>query len=110
MFTTKPDIALRDGKSVRFILDAKWKGIDASSKDRTHGIDQDDMYQLYAYGKLYGCEAVALVYPRAGRFAGELRYRFFDGLPLVYLPFDVTRPEQSVTQCLQVLEGERSNT
>ena len=65
------------------------------------------MYQLYAYGKIYGCEAVALVYPRTGRFAGELRYRFFDGLPLVCLPFDVTRPEESVRQCLQVLGGER---
>ena len=107
VFTTRPDIALKDGKGVRFILDAKWKDIDASSEDGKHGIDQDDMYQLYAYGKLYGCEAVALVYPRTGRFASELRYRFFDGLPLVCLPFDVTQPEESVGQCLQVLGGER---
>ena len=103
VFTTKPDIALMDGKRVRFILDAKWKDIDASIEDGRHGIDQDDMYQLYAYGKLYGCEAVALVYPRTGRFASELRYRFFDGLPLVCLPFDVTQPEESVGQCLRVL-------
>ena len=107
VFTTKPDIALKDGKRVRFILDAKWKGIDASSEDGKHGIDQDDMYQLYAYGKRYSCEAVALVYPRTGRFASELRYRFFDGLPLVCLPFDVTQPEESVGQCLRVLGGER---
>ena len=107
VFTTKPDIALKDGKRVRFILDAKWKDIDASIEDGKHGIDQDDMYQLYAYGKLYGCEAVALVYPRTGRFASELRYRFFDGLPLVCLPFDVTQPEESVGQCLRVLGGER---
>ncbi|MDE0059903.1 MAG: hypothetical protein OXP07_17430 [Defluviicoccus sp.] len=107
VFTTKPDIALKEGKGVRFILDAKWKGIDASSEDGKHGIDQDDMYQLHAYGKLYGCEAVALVYPRTGRFESELRYRFFDGLPLVCLPFDVTQPEKSVGQCLQVLGRER---
>lgn len=48
---------------MKFILDAKWKGIDASSEDGKHGIDQDDVYQLYACGKRYGCEAVALVYP-----------------------------------------------
>ena len=106
VFTTKPDIALKDGKRVRFILDAKWKDIDASIEDGKHGIDQDDMYQLYAYGKLYGCEAVALVYPRTGRFASDLRYRFFDGLPLVCLPFDVTQPEESVGQCLRVLRRE----
>ena len=107
VFTTKPDIALKDGKGVRFILDAKWKGIDASSEDHKHGIDQDDMYQLYAYGKSYGCQAVALVYPRTGEFASELRYRFFDGLPLVCLPFDVMQPEESVERCLEVL-GEDS--
>ena len=104
VFTTKPDIALRDRKRVRFILDAKWKDVDASSEDGKHGIDQDDMYQMYAYGKSYGCQAVALVYPRTGRFASELRYRFFDDLPLVCLPFDVTQPEESVRRCLQVLE------
>ena len=107
VFTTKPDISVKDGQRVRFVLDAKWKSIDASSEDGKHGIDQDDMYQLYAYGKLYGCVAVVLVYPRTRRFASELRYRFFDGLPLVRLPFDVTQPEQSVGQCLQVLRGER---
>ena len=106
-FTTKPDIVLRDGERARYILDDKWKGIDASGDDGQHGIDQADMYQLYAYGKIYGCEAVALVYPRTGRFDSELRYRFFDGLPLVCLPFDVTRPEESVKRCLQVLGRER---
>ena len=103
-FATKPDIALKLGKRVRFILDAKWKSIDAFGDDPRHGIDQDDMYQLYAYGKRYGCEAVALVYPRTGRFASELRYRLFDGLPLICLPFDVTEPGESVRRCLQALE------
>ena len=26
VFTTKPDIVLRDGERARYILDAKWKG------------------------------------------------------------------------------------
>ena len=102
-FTTKPDIALKDGERVRFILDAKWKDIEGFGDDVRHGIDQADMYQLYAYGKRYQCDAVALVYPRTGRFRSELRYRFFDGLPLICLPFDVTRPQDSVRQSLRSL-------
>ena len=107
-FTMKPDLSLKAGKRVPFILDAKWKEIDARSGAPKHGIDQRDMYQLYAYGKRYGCKGVALVYPRTGAFETELQYRFFDGLPLVCLPFDVTRPEgpeDSVRRSIQALEG-----
>ena len=107
-FTMKPDLSLKEGKRVPFILDAKWKEIDARNGAPKHGIDQRDMYQLYAYGKRYGCRAVALVYPQTGAFKTELRYRFFDGLPLVCLPFDVTRPEgprESVRRSIQALEG-----
>ena len=107
-FKMKPDLSLKAGKRVPFILDAKWKEIEAGSDDPRHGIDQRDMYQLYAYGKRYGCHAVALVYPRTGAFKTELRYQFFDGLPLVCLPFDVTRPEgprESVRRSIQTLEG-----
>ena len=104
-FTMKPDLSLREGKGVPFILDAKWKEIEARSSDPRHDIDQRDMYQLYAYGKRYGCRAVALVYPRTGAFRTELTYRFFDRLPLVCLPFDVTRPEDSVRRSIRVLEG-----
>ena len=108
-FATKPDITLREGNRVRFILDAKWKDIEALGDDPGHRIDQADMYQLYAYGRRYGCDAVALIYPRTARFASELRYRFFDGLPLICLPFDVTAPEDSVRRCLQAL-GENTGT
>ena len=31
------------------------------------------MYQLYAYGKRYGCGTVALVYPRTDDFEEPLR-------------------------------------
>ncbi|MCY3879401.1 MAG: hypothetical protein OXF74_09510 [Rhodobacteraceae bacterium] len=103
-FTTKPDIALKDGGRVRFILDTKWKNIEGFGDDAKHGIDQADMYQLYAYGKLHRCDAVALVYPRSDQFRSQLRYRFFDGLELICLPFDVTRPQESVDLCLQSLE------
>ena len=104
-FTMKPDLSLMEGTRVPFILDAKWKEIEALSDDSKHGIDQRDMYQLYAYGKRYDCRAVALVYPQTSAFKTELTYRFFDGLPLVCLPFDVTRPEESVRRSVQAFEG-----
>ena len=108
VFMMKPDLSLKEGDRVVSILDAKWKEIEGRSDDRKHGIDQRDMYQLYAYARRYGCRAVALVYPRTGNFENELHYRFFDGLPLVCLPFDLTRPEgpeESVRRSIQVLEG-----
>ncbi len=102
-FMMKPDISLQKGDRVAFILDAKWKRTDAFADAPKHGIDQDDMYQLYAYGKRYGCEAVALVYPQTGRFTTELRYRFDDDLTLVCLPFNVAEPEESVQRSMQIL-------
>lgn len=103
-FMMKPDISLWKGDRVAFILDAKWKRIDALADAPKHGIDQGDMYQLYAYGKRYGCEAVALLYPQTGGFRSELRYRFDDDLTLVCLPFDVAKPEESVQRSMQILE------
>ena len=104
-FKMKPDLSLKEGEQVVFILDAKWKEIQARSDDLKHGIDQRDMYQLYAYGKRYGCCAVALVYPQTGAFKTELRYWLFDGLPLICLPFDVARPENSVRRSIQALDS-----
>ena len=63
-FMMKPDLSLRVGNRAAFVLDAKWKHIDAHREDPKHGIDQDDMYQLYAYAKAYECNLAALVYPR----------------------------------------------
>lgn len=103
-FMMKPDISLRKGDRVAFILDAKWKEIDAFADAPKHRIDQGDMYQLYSYGKRYGCEAVALVYPQTGSFTTELRYRFDGDLTLVCLPFNVAEPEESVQRSMQILK------
>ena len=104
-FMMKPDISLRKGAHVAFILDAKWKRIDASADAPKHGIDQADMYQLYAYGKRYECDAVALVYPQTGTFTTKLRYRFDDDLTLLCLPFDVASPQKSVESSMQLLKA-----
>ena len=104
VFFTKPDISLTGPDGVRFILDAKWKRVNMDSGDLKHGVSQSDIYQLYAYGKLHNCRTVALVYPKNRTFTAPLRYRYFDGLKLVCIPFDVTRPEPSVRETLSELE------
>jgi 5-methylcytosine-specific restriction enzyme subunit McrC len=115
-FRMKPDISLRRGNRVLFILDAKWKRMNGSGIDPKHGIDQADMYQLYAYGKRYGCRTVALVYPQTRDFRVPIRYRYQDeaegpeGLTLVCLPFDVTAPQASVRESIAELEAMQSSS
>ena len=116
-FKMEPDISLRRGNRIAFILDAKWKRINARATDRKHEINQADMYQLYAYGKRYGCETVALVYPQSRQFSQPLRYRFQEAvksseskLTLICLPFDVSEPQESVDRALRELEATPSST
>ena len=105
-FHLKPDIALVRSGQVQFVLDAKWKKeIDNDSKDPKHGVSQADIYQLYSYGRKFGCAKVALIYPRTRAFDSPLRYEFKDsvagtgqGLTLLCFPFDVVRPEESVRE------------
>ena len=104
-FEMRPDISLWRGARVAFILDAKWKEINALSDDPKHGINQDDLYQLYAYAKGNGCDTVALVYPRTKTFANALRYRLLDDVTLLCLPFDVASPEKSVESSITTLEA-----
>lgn len=96
LFTTKPDIALMENKTVRVILDAKWKRIDQCKPEKNFYVEQSDLYQLYTYGKLYKCKAVVLIYPKSREFNQALDFRYFDDLPLVCYPFDVEDPDQSV--------------
>ncbi len=96
VFAMKPDISLRKPpNTIRFILDAKWKHIGKGGASPIHDVTNSDVYQLYTYGKRYQCRAVALVYPRSGAFSSPCATRFFDGLRLVCLPFDVASPDSS---------------
>lgn len=104
-FMMKPDVLLLHGRRVVFVLDAKWKQIDATRDYPKHLIDQGDLYQLHAYGAGYCCDAVALVYPRNRAFRAPLHYQFFDGLALLVVPFDVTQPKAAVTLAVKALEA-----
>ena len=88
-FRLKPDVVLSNRAQVRYILDAKWKRLDPRAPN--HGVSQHDAYQLFAYGKRYGCRRVVLVYPRTTAFHEPLIFRFLDDLDLemACFPFNV---------------------
>ena len=113
-FQMRPDISLTPfdkPDEVRFILDTKWKHINENANDPKRGISQADMYQLYSYGKKYGCEKVALIYPSTDQFQFENRlyYRFDDNLSLYCFPFDAEEPEGSVRKIMDNLLSDRRN-
>ena len=95
-FRLKPDAVLIERKRIRFILDAKWKRLDLGTPN--YGVSQDDAYQLFAYGKRYGCRRVVLVYPRTKAFRETLVFRFVDGgdLEMACFPFNVADPAGTV--------------
>lgn len=102
VFWMKPDIALMERDQVRFILDAKWKRLDPG--ETNHGISQADVYQLFAYGKRYGCRRVVLLYPKTAKFRETLRFRFVDDdLDLHCFPFDVANPKGTVSGIMRYL-------
>lgn len=124
-FQMKPDISLMDPDpslrdrqdKVKFILDAKWKRLNEEGSDSKHGINQADMYQLYSYGKQYGCKRVALIYPKTEKFTSPLEYKFgpdFNAasLKLFCFPFDVESPEKtekSVKEIVKMMENNRAH-
>ena len=102
-FCLKPDISLLRSGKVQFVLDAKWKEINGQNTDLKHGINQNDIYQLYSYGRGFDCGTVVLIYPQTRQFQSHLRYRFTDAitdrpLTLLCFPFDVTKPKDSVRE------------
>lgn len=107
-FFMKPDISLMSGNSVRFILDAKWKRLKACDSPK-HEIDQDDLYQLFAYGMRYGCNRVAMLYPKYSDFSTHLSFRFKKNhLELLCLPFDLEHPQKSVETAISLLNDSSS--
>lgn len=63
LFQTKPDILIKKGGQVLQVIDTKWKRISSDIEDKKLGVSQQDVYQMMAYGSLYGCERLTLLYP-----------------------------------------------
>ena len=64
-FRTRPDLIVRQGSRIALIIDTKWKRI-TRIDDPKRGVNQADVYQLMAYGRLYDCPHVMLLYPHHG--------------------------------------------
>ncbi len=65
-FRTRPDLIIRQGEEIALIIDTKWKRITRRIDDPKQGVSQADVYQLMAYGRLYDCPNVMLLYPHHG--------------------------------------------
>lgn len=65
-FQTRPDIVIKRGAEVVHIVDTKWKRIAPRIDDPKQGVSQSDVYQMMAYGELYQCRSLTLLYPHHG--------------------------------------------
>lgn len=100
LFKLKPDLVVK-GESMRIVADTKWKLLDKFDGGKGFGIQQSDMYQLFAYGEkcLEGRkekEAVILIYPKTQTFSEPLPVFWFDQektKALYVLPFDLDTDE-----------------
>ena len=91
MFRLEPDLLVRQGSQC-WVLDTKWKRLNAADRDKKYGLNQSDFYQLFAYGQKYlqGRGELVLIYPRREAFQQALPpFDFGGGLRLWVLPFDL---------------------
>jgi 5-methylcytosine-specific restriction enzyme subunit McrC len=92
-FQLRPDLQLTLGAN-RWILDTKWKLLNATDRENKYGLSQQDFYQLFAYGQYYlgGVGTLVLIYPAWQKFPAStqlVEFRFNDNLKLLVLPFDL---------------------
>lgn len=64
VFQTRPDILIKHGPRVIRVVDTKWKRIANRIDDAKQGVSQGDVYQMMAYGQLYDCDRLILLYPQ----------------------------------------------
>jgi 5-methylcytosine-specific restriction enzyme subunit McrC len=70
-FMTKPDILIKRGASIELIIDTKWKRLNARIDDPKQGVSQADVYQMMAYGRIYHCSRLVLLYPHHAGLPGS---------------------------------------
>lgn len=78
VFAMKPDVVGKQGGKVTWILDTKWKPL--SLQKSKEGVQQDDLYQMYAYANCYDCSDVVLLYPHHQELGGAAGVRSSFGL------------------------------
>jgi 5-methylcytosine-specific restriction enzyme subunit McrC len=77
-FRLNPDIVIcTDKQPPHLILDTKWKRLLSDEVDTKNGVQQSDMYQLYAYATRYQCAQNILLFPRLHGVTPK-RYKLFE--------------------------------
>lgn len=96
-FKLRPDILIRqNGRTL--VLDTKWQQISgpalgAAPATGNYGIEQADLYQLYAYGKKYAASDLVLIYPANDTFREPLPLFEYDAATRLHVvPFDPVQP------------------
>ncbi|MGX5218945.1 McrC family protein [Pseudomonas segetis] len=92
-FLLKPDLLI-DLHEQRWILDAKWKRLDAGKPEKNYDLSQSDFYQLFAYGHKYrrngAVPKLVLIYPYWAGFKQALPvFDYDDHMSLWVMPFDL---------------------
>ena len=85
LFKLRPDLLIGD----EILADTKWKILDEKSK--RYGLSQQDLYQMFAYGKKYEkSKTLYLIYPKSQGFTTSQVEPFYyeEGMALRLLCFD----------------------
>ncbi|MBC3787187.1 McrC family protein [Spirosoma utsteinense] len=87
-FKLRPDIIIRQEGRI-LIMDTKWKQLTGNESGGNYGIEQADLYQLYAYGKKYTADDLFLIYPANETFQKPLAIFGYDATTRLHVvPFD----------------------
>jgi len=108
-FQTRPDILVERAGQTFVVIDTKWKRLNARIDDPKQGVSQADVYQMMAYGRLYACPRLVLLYPHHAKLAAPapLASRHRIALPdcadtLTVASVDVSSHTEAL-RCLQAL-------
>lgn len=107
-FQLRPDLLVRNANTDIFVLDTKWKLLDAAKANGSdkYGLSQSDFYQLQAYGQSYldGSGDVVLIYPKTENFTQPLpvfEFPKMKALRLWVLPFCLQSKRLLIPEHLQ---------
>lgn len=91
IFRIKPDLLLSLADK-NWVLDTKWKRLNAGSRHTNYDLSQPDFYQMLAYGHNYLIREgeMVLIYPKTATFSAPLApFDYKHGLTLHVWPFDL---------------------
>lgn len=111
-FATKPDIVI-SGPDGPQIIDTKWKRLQCADVDAKRGVSQADVYQMLAYGQVYGAKRLTLLYPHhrgLAEKAGNLATFTMPstGVTLEIATVDVSDLSSLPHQCSGLLAGPKA--